>query len=93
MEGAYILWSDEVRLIDDVSDDTQRDAFNNCVEIAHISDIKPVNEGSAQNKFEFTVNEDTKSKRYIWKCSTVKEREFWVEGLKKHKAFQSKVVC
>jgi len=93
VEGAYILWNDRVALIEDPSDELQRNAFKNWARIADISDIVAVAEGSGQNKFAFTVRDGKRTKQYLWKCPSERERAFWVDGLRKHRAFHTRDVC
>ena len=53
-----------------------------------IKNIEIVIESKTQTKFRIIVEKKSDVKndmeQYIWKCSNKEERDYWVNGLKKH---------
>jgi len=85
--GAYILWSDKKRAISDNGSRAERQKFKGSIHLMGIKRIAPVN---TQNNNKFMVKaKDAKKgqmREYIFRCPDDTTRDFWVDGLKEHKA-------
>lgn len=94
VRGSYLLWSDIQRSIKDPKNPKERRKFNNSINLMTITDVSPVTKGKTQRKFTITVGGGGKNKRkeYLWKCATKEDREYWVNGLKKHINHQKSII-
>ena len=84
---SYLLWSDVQRDIKSPRDVRERMKFNNSVSLMSIKDVQAVTEGKSQRKFKILAEANggkRKKKEYLWKCSSQKDRDDWVVGLKSH---------
>merc|ERR1719433_157667 len=82
----YMLWNDVMRNVDNVSNEKERRKWKNYVDITQIGEIKEMENDKAHRSFTF---EDTggSGKEYVWKCANRRERQYWIEGIKKYQKY------
>ena len=82
LEQGYLLWSDRQITIGLHGVDAQeKKRWNKCIPIKHITEVSAVTESKTQRKFRIKVNGNGIEREYLWKASTPKWRDQWVEEL------------